>query len=122
LRRAPRPPAGRPEPTWSRAAAARPAWTCRRRRNRRWRTAAEWWPREPRSWWCSCLEVPLALAVLHRGLGQLVVGAGGAALGQPGGGDLGDHLLDRVGVGVHRAGAGHVAHGPVAHQDRKSTR
>ena len=46
--------------------------------------------------WCwSCLEVPLALAVFHRGLGHLVVGAGGAALGEPGGGDLGDHRVQR---------------------------
>ena len=37
-------------------------------------------------------EVPLALAVLHRGLGHPVVGAGGAALGEPAGGDLGDDL------------------------------
>ena len=37
--------------------------------------------------WCSS-EVPLLLAVLHGRLGDAVVGAGGAALGERGGGDL----------------------------------
>ena len=41
-------------------------------------------------------EVALALAVFHRGLGDAVVGAGLAALGDPRGGDLGDHLASSV--------------------------
>ena len=40
------------------------------------------------------LEVALALAVFHGGLGELVVGAGRAALGDPRRRDLGDHLVD----------------------------
>ena len=46
------------------------------------------------------LEIALALAVFHRGLGHPVVGACLAALGDPGGRDLGDDLLQRRGLGA----------------------
>src|SRR5690349_12339549 len=46
------------------------------------------------------LEVALPLTVFHRGLGGSVVGAGGTALGDPGGRDLIDDLLDRRGGGL----------------------
>src|SRR5581483_12037679 len=49
-------------------------------------------------------EVALALAVLHRGLRGAVVGARLAALGDPRGGDLRDHLLDRARRGLDAAG------------------
>src|SRR4051794_13095027 len=42
-------------------------------------------------------EVALALAVLHPGLRDAVVGAGGATLGDPGDRRLGDDVLDREG-------------------------
>src|SRR5918997_3423102 len=63
-------------------------------------------------------EVALPLAVLHGGRGQPVVGAGGAALGEPAGGDLGEDGLDGRGGGLHRAGAGRVADGSEAHRLR----
>src|SRR5690606_5764824 len=87
----------------SRTGAARSGWTSRRRRSPRWRSEE-----------CPS-EVALPLAVLHRGLRGAVVGSGGAALGDPGGRDLLDDLLDRAGRGLDGAGAGHVAHGAVAH-------
>src|SRR5215213_4179719 len=52
----------------------------------------------------STLEVALALPVLHGRLAELVVAAGGAALGDPGRGHLVDHLGHRVGVGLHGRG------------------
>src|SRR5439155_22567576 len=61
----------------------------------------------------STSEVPFPLAVLHRGLGELVVPAGGAPLGDPGRGDLSDHLVDRVRVRLHGGGARRVPHGAV---------
>src|SRR5918997_2509729 len=63
-------------------------------------------------------EVALPFAVLHGGRGQPVVGAGGAALGEPAGGDLGEDGLDGRGGGLHRAGAGRVADGSEAHRLR----
>src|SRR3954454_6325485 len=64
----------------------------------------------PAAWACAGviggppLEVPLPLAVLHRGLRHPVVGAGLAALGDPRGGDLGDDLLERRRRRAHGAG------------------
>src|SRR5580658_9725634 len=58
------------------------------------------------------LEVSLALSVLHRRLREPVVGTRGAPLGQTGGGDLGDDLVDRDRLGAHGTGAGGVADGP----------
>ena len=45
-----------------------------------------------------------------------VVGTRRAALGDPAGRHVSDDLLDGVGVGLHRGGAGHVTDGAVAHQ------
>src|SRR5579862_1142550 len=64
-------------------------------------------------------EIALALTVLHRGLGDAVIGAGLAALGDPGGGDLADHLFEGAGVRTHGAGAGHVADRAVANRGRE---
>src|SRR6185503_16211070 len=103
-----RPRAGPRRSTWSRTAGARSAWTCRRPPSPRWRTAgcpSIWWP----------LEVALLLAVFHRGLTRPVVGPGLAALGDPGGRDLLDHRVQGRRRRLHRAGAGRVAHGAVAH-------
>src|SRR5687768_5171537 len=61
----------------------------------------------------STLEIPFLLAVLHRRLGEPVVGPGGASLGDAGGGHLGDDLGDSSGRRFHRPGAVHVADGPV---------
>ena len=61
------------------------------------------------------LEVPLALAVLHAGLGDPVVGPGGAPLGQSGARHLGDDEVDGLGHGLDAAGAVGVAHRPEAH-------
>src|SRR6476619_4112336 len=66
------------------------------------------------SWGCS--EIALLLAVLHGGLGDPVVGARGAALGQRGGGHLEDDVGVRAGRGVDRPGARHVTDGAVAHE------
>src|SRR5437870_4399779 len=60
-------------------------------------------------------EVALALAVLHGGLGELVVGARGTPLGDPAGGHLGDDLLDGGGGRLDRPGARCVADRAVAH-------
>ena len=54
-------------------------------------------------------EVANALAVFHRGLGDAVVGAGLAALGDVRRGDLGHDLVDRGRVRHDAAGAAHVA-------------
>ena len=70
--------AGRRGSPSSRAAGGRPGSTCRRRRSRRWRSGTV-----RRS-----SEVPVLLAVLHGGLGDAVVGAGRAALGERRGRDL----------------------------------
>src|SRR5690606_5035533 len=78
-------------------------WTCRRRRSPPWRSEG-----------CPS-EVAFPLAVFHRGFRGAVVGPGGPALGDPGGRDLLDDLLDRGGRGRHGARAGHVADGAVAH-------
>src|SRR5580700_10270639 len=56
------------------------------------------------------LEVPLTLSVLHGGLGEAVVRPCGTTLGNPGGRDLADDLLHRVGGRAHRAGTGGVAY------------
>ncbi len=63
---------------WSRRGGDRSGSTCRRRPNRRWPGAG------------APSEVALALAVLHAGLGDPVVGPGGAPLGEPGGSDFVD--------------------------------
>ena len=54
-------------------------------------------------------EVALALAVLHRGLADAVVGARLPALGHVGRGDLGHDLLQRRRLRAHGAGDDHVA-------------
>src|SRR3569833_2533800 len=59
-------------------------------------------------------EVALLLAVLHGGVADLVVAAGGAALGQAGHRDLRDDLLDGRGPGPDRGGQVGVAARPVA--------
>ena len=62
-------------------------------------------------------EVALALAVLHRGLGDAVVGARLAALGDPRRGDLGDDVLERRAPSTRTAPVQrHVADGAVAHR------
>ena len=90
-----RPRAGPRRSTSSRAAADRSGSTCRRRRSRRWRTAAG------PSRVCSATivvvrsgpsEVAFLLPVLHGCLGEPVVAAGRAALGDAGDGDLVDDL------------------------------
>src|SRR3974390_1165082 len=57
------------------------------------------------------LEVALALAVLHCGLGEPVVGPRGAALRDARRGHLADDLVHRVGVGADGAGASRVTDG-----------
>src|SRR5215470_2576944 len=71
--------------------------------------------RIPRSSRKRSSEVPLPLAVFHPGLRDPVVGAGGAALGQPGHRGLGYHLGDRSGKRFHASGAGDVADGAEPH-------
>src|SRR3954470_2800901 len=61
------------------------------------------------------LEVTGNLAVLHGGLGDAVVGARLAALGDAGAGDLLDDVGQGHGGGFDRARAAHVAHRAVAH-------
>src|SRR3954454_5651898 len=58
---------------------------------------------------CMSSEVANALAVLHRRFADAVVRTGLAALGDAGGGDLRDDLLERRRVREHAAGARHVA-------------
>src|SRR3954453_1960891 len=65
-------------------------------------------------------EVPLLLPVFHGGVADLVVAAGGAALGHPGHRDLGDDLLDVRGLRQHRGGQVGVADGAIA--DRLAAR
>src|SRR4051794_26531735 len=71
--------------------------------------------------WClplrpppALLEGPPTLAIFHGCLGGPVVGAGLAALGDPGRRDLGDHVGQGRGGGAHGTRAAHVADGPVA--------
>src|SRR6476469_8776821 len=59
-------------------------------------------------------EVALPLAILHGRLGEAVVGAGRAALGEPARGHLGDHLVEGRRGRLDGAGARAVADGPVA--------
>src|SRR5918998_4202352 len=61
-------------------------------------------------------EVPLPLAVLHRGLRQAVVGPGGAALGEPAGRHLGQHLVHCGRMRFDGPGARAIAHRAVAHR------
>src|SRR3954452_21761765 len=61
------------------------------------------------------LEIAFTLPVLHRGLGDAVVGARLAALGDAGRGDLRDDVLERRGARLDRAGDDHVADRPVPH-------
>src|SRR6476659_113823 len=60
-------------------------------------------------------EVALTLAVFHAGLGDPVVGAGGATLGEPRHRGLRDHLRHRAREGLHAPGAGDVADGAEPH-------
>src|SRR6476620_1943549 len=60
------------------------------------------------------LEVANALPVLHRGLGDAVVRAGLAALGDARRRNLGDDRIDRPGLADDAAGARHVADGAEA--------
>src|SRR5262249_4181991 len=105
--------------TSSRTAAARSAWIYRRRPSRRWRTAiypsfgGSWGVVPPHCQQSPSLEVPLPLAVFHRGFAGPVVRAGLATLGDAGRGDLRDHLGDGHRPRRHRAGAGHVPDGAV---------
>src|SRR3954447_3421354 len=62
------------------------------------------------------LEVPLALAIFHRRLGELVVGARRATLRDARRRDLRDHLLDGDRRRLDRARARRVPHGAVPHQ------
>src|SRR5580698_5954201 len=62
------------------------------------------------------LEVPLTLAVFHRGLREAVVRPGCPALGDSRRGDLTDDLLHRVGGGAHCTRAGGVADGAEAYR------
>src|SRR3954470_3865297 len=66
------------------------------------------------------LEVANALPVLHRRFGDAVVGARLTALGDAGGGDLGDDLVDGGGNAHDATGAGQVAAG--AEADRRVER
>src|SRR5688500_9456052 len=59
-------------------------------------------------------EVAVLLAVFHAGLADAVVGAGGAPLGEAGGGDLGHDLLQRGGGRFDGPGARDVADGAEA--------
>ncbi len=78
--------AGRRGSPSSRAAGGRPGSTCRRRRSRRSRSGTGCVGRalQPAAGQCvrCSSEVAVLLAVLHGGLGDAVVGAGGAALGE----------------------------------------
>src|SRR5271166_5310585 len=60
------------------------------------------------------LEVPGLLAVLHGGLGDAIIGAGLAPLGDRRRRDLQDDLLDARRPGQDAAGAAHVTDRPVA--------
>src|SRR3954462_13164729 len=60
-------------------------------------------------------EVAGNLAVLHRGLGRAVVRARLAALGDPGGGDLGHHRVERGRARGDGARAAHVPDRAIAH-------
>src|SRR5712691_13141650 len=60
-------------------------------------------------------EIADTLAVLHRSLGETVVGTGLAALGDARRRDLVDDGADRRRVGDDAPGAGHVADGAEAH-------
>ena len=115
------PRAGPRRSAWSRRAGGRSAWTCRRRPSRRWRSGAARIRRLGGSVRRPPSEVALALAVFHRRLGDAVVGAGRAALGDARGGDLGDdrrRASPRVDATapVQR----HVADGAVAHRLRRT--
>src|SRR5699024_8950066 len=99
-----------------------PGWICRRRRTRRWRSAAasssvSVTVRGSPRWSVvvSSSEVPVLLSVFHGRGRDPVVGTCGSAFGHGGRGDLGE---DRVDIGRLRAdgaGAGHIADGAVAH-------
>src|SRR5206468_2994604 len=62
------------------------------------------------------LKIADTLAVLHRGFGEAVVGAGLAALGDTRRCDLVDDLRDRRRVADDAAGAGHVTDGAETHR------
>src|SRR5690606_2002031 len=115
--------AGPRRSTSSRRAAARSASTSRRRPSPRSRIAGAPWLRSTslvglpgcRPPPGRASEVPLPLAVFHARLADAVVGPGGAPLGDPGGGDLVDDLLDGGGRRLDGPRAGGVADGPEAH-------
>src|ERR1700757_2133677 len=65
------------------------------------------------------LEVADTLPVLHGCLGDSVVRARLAALGDAGRGDLGDDRLERPCLREHPPGTGHVADRPEAHRRRE---
>src|SRR5918999_5591494 len=71
-------------------------------------------PRTPDDAW-PVSEIPLLLAVLHGRLRDPVVGARLAALGDPSGGDLRHHRLERLGRRGDGARTAHVAHRAEAH-------
>src|SRR6478609_3204048 len=61
-------------------------------------------------------EIAFLLAVFHAGLADAVVGSGRAALGEAGGGDLEDDVVDRGGRRLDATGAGGIADGAEAHE------
>src|SRR5437660_7710331 len=65
-------------------------------------------------WWAPS-EVPLPLAVLHRGLGDAVIATGVASVGNLRGRSLRDYLRERACRGFDRARAAHVPDRAVAH-------
>src|SRR5438105_2877367 len=75
--------------------------------------------RGSRRW--SSLEVALALAIFHGGLGEAIVDAGRAALGDAAGRGLADDLVDRAGRGAQRGRAGRVADGAEADLGREGS-
>src|SRR4029077_4269187 len=59
-------------------------------------------------------EVALALAILHRCVGEAIVGASRAPFGDAARGDLVDDLGDTACIGRDRTGAARVTHGAIA--------
>src|SRR5690242_11521976 len=78
-------------------------------------TTGSGWPLPSMTVSLEVLEVAATFPVFHGRLANTVVRARLAALGDARGGDLLHHCLERLGPRLHRAGARHVAHCPVAH-------